>query len=717
MLHNVFALFLVLLMVTCTFPSWAELGDVAIFSEATAWISKDDADIQRAIVFDNLKNDVPAVGDVVYATDAEIGTWAEERIDDGKADILIIFGWFPTTLYTPGNLQVDDSIAERFLYGGNIILNCADYVFYVTEGGGANGENGLKTIININADMWSDGTAITPTDDGKKYTPALVDFTSHRTFKAAQIVDPWSVEVKFGDNGAGFFDPGIIKLKDSSGRVGICMQNTKGDLPRGQVLIEMIDFISQQPDILKNNNHTIGPNEVPNENVNHDGLVVEEIPVPASRDESLMKMYWTSVFEIRRANLDGTDVEDILTFTLGFEAPHSIALDVEGGKIYWTDLLTHKIHRANLDGSDVEDIIQGVRSYSIALDVEGGKIYWVERHDGKIRRANLDGSDVEDILTQRFGSLSGIALDVGAGKMYWTDFQTSKIRRANLDGSDVEDILTFTPGFENPVSITLDVGAGKMYWTALPTGKIRRANLDGSDVEDIFTQRFGDTSRIAIGMITPVNPTTRKEDVNGDGVVDIADLVAVNSALLTDASGNNADVNQDGIINIADLIWVAAAIATSEAAVAAAPAVIAAQAAKQLTPADVQRWIAEARHANLADPTSLQGIRLLEQLLSVLIPKETALLANYPNPFNPETWIPYQLAKPAAVTLNIYAVDGKLVRRLDLGHQPIGIYHGKNRAAYWDGRNAVGEPVASGVYFYTLKAGEFTATRKMLIRK
>ena len=96
---------------------------------------------------------------------------------------------------------------------------------------------------------------------------------------------------------------------------------------------------------------------------------------------------------------------------------------------------------------------------------------------------------------------------------------------------------------------------------------------------------------------------------------------------------------------------------------------------------------------------------------------ETALLPNYPNPFNPETWIPYQLAKPADVTLFIYSVDGKLVRALALGHQTAGVYQSKSRAAYWDGRNTLGEPVASGVYFYTLTAGDFTATRKMLIRK
>ncbi len=99
------------------------------------------------------------------------------------------------------------------------------------------------------------------------------------------------------------------------------------------------------------------------------------------------------------------------------------------------------------------------------------------------------------------------------------------------------------------------------------------------------------------------------------------------------------------------------------------------------------------------------------------VPEETSLLPNYPNPFNPETWIPYQLAMPTEVTVAIHAADGRLVRTLALGYQAAGVYKSKGRAVYWDGRNAQGEPVASGVYFYTLMTGDFTATRKLLIRK
>ena len=98
-------------------------------------------------------------------------------------------------------------------------------------------------------------------------------------------------------------------------------------------------------------------------------------------------------------------------------------------------------------------------------------------------------------------------------------------------------------------------------------------------------------------------------------------------------------------------------------------------------------------------------------------PMETALLANYPNPFNPETWIPYHLATDADVTLTIYDTKGVLVRQLDLGHQAAGYYTDQNKAAYWDGRNESGESVASGVYFYTLTAGDYSATRRLVIVK
>ncbi len=205
-------------------------------------------------------------------------------------------------------------------------------------------------------------------------------------------------------------------------------------------------------------------------------------------------------------------------------------------------------------------------------------------------------------------------------------------------------------------------------------------------------------------------------DVNRDGQVNVLDMILVSRHFGEDASANpQADVNRDGVINIQDLIVVAQRL--GESTDAAAPSVIAAINSGELTPAMVQAWITQAQVADDGSFAFQQGIANLERLLALFIPEETVLLHNYPNPFNPETWMPYQLAKPAEVTLTIYATNGAIVRTLELGHQPAGFYESRSRAAYWDGKNNLGESVASGVYFYTLTAGDFNATRKMLIRK
>ena len=174
------------------------------------------------------------------------------------------------------------------------------------------------------------------------------------------------------------------------------------------------------------------------------------------------KMYWTDkdTDKIQRSNLDGSSVEDLVTS--GLSSPRGIALDVAGGKMYWTDW--DKIQRSNLDGSDVEDLgTTGlVLQDGIALDVAGGKMYWTDWGTDKIQRSNLDGSDVEDLVTTGLEYPGGIALDVAGGKMYWTDWGTEKIQRSNLDGSSVEDLVT--TGLSYPRGIALDVAAGKMYW-------------------------------------------------------------------------------------------------------------------------------------------------------------------------------------------------------------------------------------------------------------
>ena len=257
--------------------------------------------------------------------------------------------------------------------------------------------------------------------------------------------------------------------------------------------------------------------------------------------------------------------------------------------------------------------------------------------------------------------------------------------------------------------------------TPIPAG--HRANIIGISLSpDGGTLASGSRDGIVfLWSVTPrsveTEPVTRPstqavEDVNADGVVNIQDLVLVASNF-GETGENIADVNGDGVVNIEDLVIVAGALVNA----AGAPVLWGRDLEINLTRAEIHQWLQEARQINLTDPAFQRGILILEQLLAVLTPKETALLPNYPNPFNPETWIPYQLAETTNVAVRIFSADGQLIRTLAIGHQPTGIYQHRNRAAYWDGKNELGELVASGVYFYTLTAGDFTATRKMLIRK
>jgi hypothetical protein len=105
------------------------------------------------------------------------------------------------------------------------------------------------------------------------------------------------------------------------------------------------------------------------------------------------------------------------------------------------------------------------------------------------------------------------------------------------------------------------------------------------------------------------------------------------------------------------------------------------------------------------------------QIPLMRVPTVTTALPNFPNPFNPETWIPFDLAASSDVVIRVYGVGGELVRTLDLGGLPAGSYADRSRAAYWDGRNESGEPVAGGVYHYEIRAGAYRATRRMVILK
>ena len=473
------------------------------------------------------------------------------------------------------------------------------------------------------------------------------------------------------------------------------------------------------------------------QSVNLNNSNIEEI-VPGVPDASAIaldltggEIYWTETDtgKIRRANLNGSNVQDIITELTG---PSSIALDLVSGKIYWTNqqwdhstgaVFASKIQRANLNGSNVQDIVTGLGiAEGLALDGSTGKVYWTDSDTGKIQRANLNGSNVEDLVTGA-RMPNDIALDAAGGKMYWADYESKQISRANLNGSNIEILVE---GLAGPSGIVLDIARRKIYWTdqvwspvtgSITESNIQRANLDGSNVQEIITG-FGEPAGIAFGISqtpgTGTSATRPSSDVNGDGKVNNTDLMLVAASLGQSPPGNpRVDVNRDGTVNAADLIVVISNL--DDAAILAAPEI-----GMKLTAVDRALIQAEINSLQLESDGSLKYQRALAFLQSLLVsatPHETRLLPNYPNPFNPETWIPYQLASATDVQILIYDTRGMLIRQLELGYQPEGYYTDRTRAAYWDGRNALGERVASGIYFYQLRANKASAPRKMLIVK
>ena len=263
----------------------------------------------------------------------------------------------------------------------------------------------------------------------------------------------------------------------------------------------------------------------------------------------------------------------------------------------------------------------------------------------------------------------------------------------------LDRVENLVPGVRNATSLAVDVAREKLYWaeqTGDRTGRLRRANLDGTNVQlvkDLTSAPHGLALDTTNDKIYLTNSWGKVQRLNLDGSNFQPNLVkglksptgitvdTVNQKLYWTEETGIQRANLDGtdiqniIPSLGTPVRIALGIIQPDAGTAAAPAA-------------VKR-----------------------------VPDETALYANYPNPFNPETWIPYQLATDADVTLRIYAVNGELIRTLALGAQAAGIYETRRRAAYWDGRNAFGESVASGLYFYSLSAGDFTATRKMLIVK
>jgi len=223
----------------------SQMGDIAIFTEQVSWtdVATANAAAQK------IQNELKITKNVEILGDNAIGNFAEEKTGDGKLDIIITFGWFPTSLYPAGNAKEDGSIGELFLEDGNMFINTADYIFYVSNPN--NGDTGLKNMTDSTFDMWTDGTTTKPTEEGEKYTPSVVSFGAGRCFRGDQIDanEEWEIEAAFGSSGEVYVDPGVIHNVENDGRVAIVFQ-AGGTLPRAEVMIEMLDnWLSERVEV------------------------------------------------------------------------------------------------------------------------------------------------------------------------------------------------------------------------------------------------------------------------------------------------------------------------------------------------------------------------------------------------------------------------------------------------------------------------------------
>jgi len=396
----------------------------------------------------------------------------------------------------------------------------------------------------------------------------------------------------------------------------------------------------------------------------------------------------------------------LLTLLIAFALLFWSQPAAEAAKMYWTDL-DRGISRSDLDGKSLDLLLAKVWwAQNIAVDAE--KIYWTDRLSGKIQRANLDGTNIEDIATL-LGSPGFIAFDFSttAGTVTLLDehppltwnyrlthnsgtieqwkYIGATITGASVDGeaaaagwsvqSQTDTQVVFattsalTSGELTGFHITGTTG-GRGTWTAGSNS----GNVDGPSDNPVFTGSMNghvidrNTGNPLRALVIAINYETQEKDrtvADSNGYYEMKDLEPGTYLVIAIKGGYRAGFAK---------VTVEAGKTTTQDF--------------QLRPKSGEED---------------EG--------------ELIALSNFPNPFNPDTWIPYYLPQDADVTINIYNSAGQLVRTLNIGRQATGIYVTKDKAAYWDGCDSLGEKVSSGVYYYTLQAGKFRATRKMIITK
>ena len=348
------------------------------------------------------------------------------------------------------------------------------------------------------------------------------------------------------------------------------------------------------------------------------------------------------------------------------------------------------------------------------------------------RRIDLGEEFAIDIFVESVIDLRGFEFD-----LQWTNpdvltFVTVTKFRTIFGESGIGHQPTEPPdqinGIYKDVSAA-KTGASGITGSGIMLGASFRAKAVGSSKIKLQNLILVDSNGEQIGceiheLKVIVEDPVRPWDVNADGVVNIFDLSIVVRSIGQPISTDldiYPDVNGDGVIDLNDTMLVSAHFGESYQIDETRAAPQAAGESPHLIPPSIRKQLESIYREFLLMPNNspelIRARQVLQHLLFPSVPAHNQLLQNYPNPFNPETWIPFHLASAGQVTIGIYDATGTLIRQLNLGYLMPGRYLTRGDAAYWDGQNVYGEPVASGIYFYTLSTPSFHATRKMIISK
>lgn len=362
--------------------------------------------------------------------------------------------------------------------------------------------------------------------------------------------------------------------------------------------------------------------------------------------QTATRVYWTGNNAIRSANVDGSDVQTVVSGLPGVVGLYDLAVDSDRGKLYFAHKAAYIIECVNLDGTGRDTVLADVYPVGLAVDEAGEKIYWTDYTyaNPRIRRANLDGTGVEDLFNASSGcDLTGIVLDVAAGHLYWAERLDQQIWRGNLEGGGATLILQCWAGIGTPWGLAL--ASGRIYWTVggVHGQAIVSANLDGSDVQTLVSD-------------LPLPPRSLEVDASAQ------QLYWVTNSTSTDGTVQRIGLDGSGLETIATEIRYGYGLAL------------------QFNPF-----------------TAVSGT-----------PLPMVQLKNHPNPFNPSTLITFDLARNQAVQLQVFSLDGVLLRTLLDGPRAAG-----QHAVSWDGRDTQGCALPSGVYLCRLTTEQTRQTRRM----